>query len=117
VWQHKDGESLLPLLRQSGNLSRDSLIWHMPGYLNGEQGTWRTTPGTALRHNEWKLLEFYEDGRLELYHLDTDPGERRNLAAEQPEVVMELHGLMRKWRDEVAAPVPSELNPAYDAKG
>ena len=64
-----DGESLMPLLKQTGTLTRDALFWHFPAYLeanprwypNGR--TWRTTPAGAIRQGSWKLIEYFEDGR------------------------------------------------------
>lgn len=61
-----DGESLMPLCRGTGMLGRDCLFWHLPAYLDGRNGTWRSKPGAAMRWQQFKLLEFFEDGRLEL---------------------------------------------------
>src|SRR5205823_4668383 len=79
-----DGESLMPLFTQSGGLRRDALYWHFPHYLEpgpNVPGPWRTTPAGAIRSGDWKLIEFFEDDRLELYNLREDIGESRNLAA------------------------------------
>jgi arylsulfatase A-like enzyme len=112
--QGLDGESLMPLLKQTGGLRRDALFWHHPGYLEGGKGTWRMTPGAAIRQGEWKLIETFETGQLELYHLPTDIGEQHNLADERPEVASELHRIMLDWRRDVQAPMPLGLNPQYD---
>jgi arylsulfatase A-like enzyme len=106
--QHVDGVSLVPLLKQeSKTLSRNALYWHYPHY--GNQGG---SPGSAIRYKEWKLIEFFEDGRLELYNLNTDIGEQNDLADQLPEKTAELHTLLQKWRDEVDAKYPSE-NPNH----
>jgi arylsulfatase A-like enzyme len=105
-----DGVSFLPLLRDpSAKLGRDALYWHFPGYLeeNVKKGTWRTTPTGAIRAGEWKLHEFFETGKLELYNLKDDPGERDDLAAKQPERVKELHAKLVAWRKSVNAPMPT----------
>ncbi len=39
----------------------------------------------AILAGDFKLIEFYEDGRLELYDLKRDIGEQENLAAKMPE--------------------------------
>ncbi len=117
-----DGVSLVPLLTQTGTLAERALFWHFPVYLQKYAGAgddshdplFRTRPGSAMRMGKWKLHEYFEDGRLELYDLEADPGERSNLAASHPEQAAELHKLMRKWRAELNAPVPTEKNPAYD---
>jgi arylsulfatase A-like enzyme len=109
-----DGESLMPLLKQTGGLRRETLFWHHPGYLEGGQGTWRMTPGAAIRHGEWKLIETFETGSLELYHLPTDIGERHNLVEAHPDKARELHRIMLDWRRDVEAPMPLGPNPQYD---
>jgi arylsulfatase A-like enzyme len=103
-----DGISLAPLLRGGGR-SRDALFWHYPHYSN--QGG---KPGGAIRAGDFKLLEFYEDGRRELYDLKNDLGENRNLAEEKPEKVKELAGKLDAWRRAVGAK-GMKPNPAYVA--
>ena len=63
---------------------------------------------------DWKLIEFFEDGGLELYNLKDDLGESRNLAKANPAKTRELHEVMLAWRKKVKAPVPTELNPKFD---
>jgi arylsulfatase A-like enzyme len=104
-----DGSSYLSLLLREGRsqAARPPLFWHFPGYLGAGGGTWRTTPAGAIRDGDWKLLEFFEDARLELYHLTEDIGEKRNLAAAQPEKTKELHEKLRAWRKGIKAPMPT----------
>lgn len=118
-----DGENLLPLMTGKGTISDRTLFWHFPVYLQKYAGKgddshdplFRTRPGSALRQGKWKFHEYFEDGRLELYDLEADLGERNNLAASNPEKTKELHQLMLKWRTDLKATVPSKPNPAYDA--
>ena len=63
---------------------------------------------------DWKLIEFFEDGTLELYNLKKDLGEEDNLAQRMPGKAKELHAAMLKWRKETKAPVPTEKEPKYD---
>ncbi|HUW18835.1 MAG TPA: sulfatase [Sedimentisphaerales bacterium] len=112
-----DGESIVPLLRGTQSLKREAIFWHLPAYLPANYGwkeTWRTTPAGAMRQGDWKLIEYFEDGRLELYNLKDDISERNNLAQRMPDKTRELHELLKKWRKSVNAPVPTELNPAYN---
>lgn len=106
-----DGESLVPLVRGSGTLQRDALFWHYPHYQHYQQGG--TTPYGAVRAEEHKLVEFYDDFRVELYDLRADPGEQKNLAAAQPERVQQLRERLHRWRAEVGAQMPTR-NPAHD---
>ena len=102
-----DGVSLVPLLT-GGQIAERDLFWHFPGYLqaSAKKGTWRTTPVGVIRSGGWKLLEFFEDDRVELYHVEQDVGEERDLAAEEPDQRDELLARLRAWRDEVDAPMP-----------
>jgi arylsulfatase A-like enzyme len=112
-----DGVSLRPLLEGTGSLNRKAIYWHFPAYLQGEYGmdtVWRTTPVGAIRQGDYKLLEFFEDGHLELYNLKKDPGERHNLAKSDPEKADILYALMQEWREELDVPYPLDKNPDYD---
>ena len=103
-----DGESLVPLLRDGGaSLKRGAIYQHFPGYLGGGGNTWRTTPVGTIISGDWKLMEFFEDGHLELYNLRDDIGATKNLAKEMPEKAKELHGKMLAWRTEIQAPMPA----------
>jgi len=104
-----DGVSLLPALEPAGanKLERDTLYWHYPHYAN--QGG---RPGGAIRAGEFKLIEYYEQNRRELFHVAKDVGESRNLAADQPERVRELAARLAAWREQVGAQMPTP-NPKY----
>jgi arylsulfatase A-like enzyme len=102
-----DGESLVILFRDpSGKLKRDAIFQHFPGYLGAGAGNWRTTPVSLIQSGPWKLMEFLEDGHLELYNLSQDIGETKNLANEMPDKTNELHARLAAWRAEVHAPMP-----------
>lgn len=103
-----DGMSLVPLLRGAGRLKRKALFWHYPHYSN--QGG---VPGGAIRRGDWKLIEFYEEDRIELYNLEKDPGERMNLAVREAAVARALREDLRRWRASVRATLP-KINPHYD---
>jgi arylsulfatase A-like enzyme len=103
-----DGVSFVPLLRGAKQLDRDALYWHYPHYSN--QGG---TPSSAVRQGDWKLIEFLEDGRLGLFNLKDDPGERRNLVLRAPERAAELNAMLKQWRRSVGAEMP-RVNPAFD---
>ena len=60
---------------------------------------------------DWKLMEFFEDGRLELYNLRDDVGETKNLATAMPDKTRELHSRMVAWRQEIKAPMPTTHKP------
>ena len=105
--QTVDGRTLTPILR-GGQLAARPLYWHYPHYSN--QGG---APGGAIRDGEWKLIEFYEDGRLELYHLKSDAGERLNLVNKHRARAREMREKLNAWRKSVNAVMP-KVNPAYD---
>ena len=119
-----DGESLLPLMRNvNAKLAREAIYQHFPGYLGAGAEYWRTTPVGLIQAGDWKLMEFFEDGRLELYNLRDDLGETRNLATARPEKAKELHAKMLAWRAATNAPMPTRNTgaassaPAREKKG
>ncbi len=102
-----DGISIQPLLRGK-TLKPRPLFWHYPHYSN--QGG---KPSSAVREGDWKLIEFLEDGRLELFHIGRDIGERENLVRREPRVAARLQKLLQDWRISVNAAMP-QPNPNYD---
>lgn len=100
--QRTDSASLTELLRHPHRaLAERTLYWHYPHYYP------TTTPVSALRDGQWKLLEYFEDGQAELFDLADDPYEAHDLAAAQPERVAALREKLAAWRTEVGAPLPT----------
>jgi len=104
--QHVDGVSLRPLI-EGKPMTRGPIFWHYPHY--GNQGG---APGGAVREGDFKLIEWYEDGRLELFNLRNDLGEQQNLAEKAPDVAKALHAKLVAWRKETGAKMPTP-NPRY----
>jgi arylsulfatase A-like enzyme len=100
--QHVDGLSLAPLLRGEESLAREAIFWHYPHY--GNQGG---SPGAAIRMGDWKLIEFFEDNHVELYHLAEDIGEKNDLAAAMPEKAQALRARLNAWQKDVGARFPA----------
>ena len=115
-----DGESLSPLLRGEDRLKREAIFWHYPHYCIQENpapmmsntGIIGGRPGGVIRRGDYKLIEFYEDMRVELYNLREDIGERNNLAESKPKLADELRELLSEWRKNCGALMP-EPNPNY----
>jgi len=103
-----DGESLVPLLKQEGTFMREAVFWHYPHYSNN-----RLPPCGAIRKGDFKLIEFYEDGRLELYNLAEDIGEKHNLAGKMPRKAAQMAEMLERWRTSVNAQLNTP-NPDYD---
>lgn len=103
--QQLDGISTLATWKKPATpTGRDSLYWHYPldrpHFLGGESSA-------AIRHGDWKLIEYFDSGRTELYALGEDVSEQHDLSAEEPERVAELQRRLAAWRDEVGARNPS----------
>lgn len=105
--QHEDGVSFVPLLKGEQHLNREAIYWHYPHY--GNQGG---TPGSSIRMGDYKLIEFFEDGRIELYNLRQDIHEAYDLSQEEPELVQKMHKMLIEWRERVEARIP-EPNPDF----
>lgn len=128
-----DGESLVGLFKGGGKLKRESIFWHMPGYLNkpvtrGRDEIFRTRPVSVIRKGKWKLHLYLEEwvldggaasvatnNAVELYDLESDLGERENLANKESVVRDALIKELEAWQVSADAPIPSERNPEYDA--
>ena len=110
-----DGESIMPLLKQTGKLKRDAIYWHYPHY----HGL-GIAPSGAIRQGRYKLIEWFEksidgagtDGAAELYDLEKDMGEQNNLAKSKPQITAELYEKLKTWRKNVGAQEMTK-NPAY----
>jgi arylsulfatase A-like enzyme len=103
-----DGVSLVGLLKNQKPLEQRDLFWHYPHYHPGG-----ATPYSAIRSGDWRLVEFFEDDRVELYNLKNDVSEKTDLAAKEPAKRDELRAKLKAWRTAVGAQLPTP-NPAYD---
>ena len=130
-----DGESLLPLLQGDGVLERQSIFWHFPGYLDNPvirgreldvRTGFRSRPVSVIHKGNWKLHLYHEEWQLdggrdklaennavELYNLQDDIGERKNIANTQTYKRDELLDDLLDWHKSVGALVAHEPNPGY----
>jgi arylsulfatase A-like enzyme len=99
--QHMDGISFADVLRGKQPEGSRPLFWHYPHY---HGSTW--TPGGAIRDGDWKLVEFFEDNRSELYNLKHDPSETTDVSANNPGKKGELLERLHRWQKSVSAAMP-----------
>jgi arylsulfatase A-like enzyme len=105
-----DGLDLSPLLHDpKATLAREEFYFHYPHYYHAPP----STPVSAVRVGNWKLLEYYEDQHVELYDLSADAGEEHDLASVQPDRVADLRERLTRWKLEVEAKLPVS-NPDYE---
>lgn len=97
-----DGVDLIPLLTRGTPVKREALYWHYPS----ETGKWINRMASAVRMGDYKLINFYNGNRFELYNLKEDIGEKINLADKMPEKLKELQFKLAAWRKEVNAEIP-----------
>ncbi|MEM9722413.1 MAG: sulfatase [Bacteroidota bacterium] len=118
-----DGQSFLSALSGT-TLPERALFWHFPAYLqmynkdrafedSHDKPWFRTSPVSVIRKGNWKLLQFFEKGEVELYNLRLDIGEIDNLAEEYPGEAKELLEELHNWQRSTQAPIPSQKNPFY----
>jgi arylsulfatase A-like enzyme len=96
-----DGLTLAPLITGEGALARESLHWHFPHYHGSG-----STPSGAIRRGSLKLIEWFEDDRVELYDLASDPGETHDLSRDRAQVAAALRAELALWRKSVGANMP-----------
>ena len=109
--QHRDGLSLAPLLRGGATLEREALFSHFPHYHGSGN-----RPSGSVRINDLKLVEWFEDGRVQLYDLAMDPAEAHDLSDSQPTEAARLREILGRWRVTVDARMPT-TNPEYEGPG
>ena len=104
-----DGKSFLPSL-EGKKQDRGAIYWHYPHY-----HPLGARPASAIREGDYKLIEFLDNGDLELYNIRLDIGETNNLASSEKEITKTLLSKLKKWRLEVHAKMPFK-NTNYQAK-
>ena len=108
VTQDKEGKSIVPLV-QGKEMKRGAIYWHFPHYSNhGMQG-----PGGAIREGDYKLLDYFENGTVQLFNLKADIGEQNDLSKIEVEKTKELKTKLDQWRKDVGAQM-MKPNPDYD---
>jgi arylsulfatase A len=104
-----DGKSFTRLVRGE-EMDRGPIYWHFPHYSNhGMQ-----SPGGAIRDGDYKLLEYFENGTVQLFNLKDDIGEQNDLSKIEVDKTKELTAKLHQWRKEVDAQM-MKPNPDYDA--
>jgi arylsulfatase A-like enzyme len=97
-----DGQSLLPLLEQTGDLDRDAVYFHYPNYAFHK----KNRLGGVIREGDYKLIKRYGDDTLELYNLADDIGEKKNLATQSTQLASRLEQKLQTWLRETGAKMP-----------
>jgi len=106
-----DGVSFASVLRGGTTPTRDTMFWHYPHHQHYQLGG--AMPYGAIRSGDYKLIEFYNDMHVELYNIQTDIGEKNDLAPTEPKKAAELRTRLHAWREKVGAQMPTP-NPRYD---
>jgi arylsulfatase A-like enzyme len=118
-----DGVDLNPIFQEE-KIEERALYFHFPIYLeaynvqkdNGYDPIFRTRPGSVIIKDNWKLHHYFEDNILELYNLEDDVSELKDLSQENKEIALELFNELKKWRERRKAPIPNEINSDYNKK-
>lgn len=97
-----DGSDFSELLKGGDQPAAIPYVWHFPHY---HAAGWR--PGSAIRDGNWKLILHYETGEVELFDLENDPYEMRNVAKENGAEVQRLKTLHKAWQIKMDAKLPS----------
>ncbi len=96
--QTVDGVSFVPALRGEP-FERGAIYWHFPHYSNhGLQ-----SPGGAIRLGDYKLLEYFENGNVQLFNVKEDWSEQNDVSEVKPEITKQLLTMLHQWREQVSA--------------
>ena len=101
---------MMPIFEGEPRDRRRQFFWHFPHYTN--QGG---SPAGAIRDGDWKLIEHYEDGRIELFNLENDPGEKTDLSKVEQQRVGKMRADFHQWLGFVQAQTNSP-NPEFNAE-
>ena len=93
-----DGVDQTRLLTTGSTSSARALHWYLPHYTN--QGS---RPAGAIRDGRWKLVEHYDDRRVELFDLGADASETRDLSGAEPKRTAALRARLQEWLKSVGA--------------
>ena len=102
-----DGVSLASLLKGESELSRDSIYFHYPNYAFHRSNRL----GSAVRTGKYKLIEWLDDGSVELYDLEADLSETSDLSQAEPERATKMLADLHRWRKRVKAEMPKPVTP------
>ena len=113
-----DGESFVPLIWGKDYRRRKPMFLHFPLYLGGEglpsyrgkENYWRAVPLTVIMKDKWKLIKYYEFDKVELFNLENDISETKDLSAIDINKKTELLNQLNEWVEKINAPVPSIFN-------
>jgi len=108
--QHLDGVSLKSLItRESKHLEREAIYFHYPHYHHVNT----MGPAGAVRMGDYKLVERFENMKVELFNLKNDIGETKDLTVEMPELAEKMKAMLHKWREETGSRMP-EVNKDFN---
>ncbi|MEP2775793.1 MAG: sulfatase [Luteolibacter sp.] len=123
--QPVDGSSFVALLKGQEMEDR-AIFWHYPLYLEGnvpqdkvipvfgtDRGHWRATPSSLMCRGDWKLVQYFEDGHVELYNVKEDISEKNDLSGQYPERAADMKRELEEWQKQTQAPIPTEMNPDF----
>ena len=92
-----DGVDLTNLFVKK-DIERDFIFWHFPHY---HGSLWK--PGSALRNNDWKLVELHEENKVELYNLKDDLSETVDVSNRFPEITSKLVNKLNEIKIDLGA--------------
>jgi arylsulfatase A-like enzyme len=135
--QSLDGVDLTPLFAPSSStvssaaspsmastqpvLPRDALFWYFPAYvastdIDAPDNLFTQRPAAVIQQQGWKLISYLDGTAPELYDLASDPSEKNNLAAREPQKVQALETRLHQWMAQMNLPLTLPPNPDFSAE-
>lgn len=109
AWYKPDGESVLTAFKGQKFQRTKPIFWEWRGGDN-QSYTW---PSLAIRDGKWKLLVNRKTERMELYDLESDWAETKNVVADHPEIAQRLSDMIATWKASLpTAPSKNSLSKA-----
>ena len=94
--QHLDGVDVSELILGKATIDREALYWHYPHYHGAG-----CIPVGAMRYKNWKLVHWFGEQKYELYDLDSDLSELRDLSKRYPQEFLKLKKMFTEWQQSI----------------
>lgn len=90
-----DGKSFLSILNNKEKWDDRTVFWHSSKARPVNTGD---TKSSAIRKGDFKLINWYKEGRTELYNIANDPSEGKDLSKEKPQLTLQLLKELNNWK-------------------
>ena len=113
-----DGENFMPLLvGDTDSLEKRALYWFFPKWeqYKAKTNKWKNSWRNVINDGQYKLIQYPDYETVEVYDLNNDPREAKDISKTHPEITQRLVKQLNQWKLDISAhkEIP---NPKYIVK-